>query len=201
MMPPLSNLPVRMAQQPPAPTLPALRLAWRRLQWSSRCPRACGARSMRSGSGRRRACARGSGALEFIDLRATAEEEYALALSRAQGVWSTQKRRAFFSRDAGQAASTCLASAGQVGSLRDGLAAVVDVESERMRQLAADRAAALRELCRGADAKVDAVDSSVQELQERADMLLGELTELVSELVDSRETYDRCAAERAVVEA
>ena len=139
--------------------------------------------------------------LEFIDLRATAEEEYALALSRAQGVWSTQKRRAFFSRDAGQAASTCLASAGQVGSLRDGLAAVVDVESERMRQLAADRAAALRELCRGADAKVDAVDSSVQELQERADMLLGELTELVSELVDSRETYDRRAAERAVVEA
>jgi uncharacterized protein YdbL (DUF1318 family) len=141
--------------------------------------------------------------LEFIDLRATAEEEYALALSRAQGVWSTQKRRAFFSRDAGQAASTCLASAGQVGSLRDGLAAVVDVESEseRIRQLAADRAAALRELCRGADAKVDAVDSSVQELQERADMLLGELTELVSELVDSRETYDRRAAERAVVEA
>ena len=139
--------------------------------------------------------------LEFIDLRATAEEEYALALSRAQGVWSTQKRRAFFSRDAGQAASTCLASAGQLGSLRDGLAAVVDVESERMRQLAADRAAALRELCRGADAKVDAVESSVQELQERADMLLGELTELVSELVDSRETYDRCAAERAVVEA
>ena len=139
--------------------------------------------------------------LEFIDLRATAEEEYALALSRAQGVWSTQKRRAFFSRDGGQAASTCLSSAGQVGSLRDGLAAVVDVESERMRQLAADRAAALRELCRGADAKVDAVDSSVQELQERADMLLGELTELVSELVDSRETYDRRAAERAVVEA
>ena len=141
--------------------------------------------------------------LEFIDLRATAEEEYALALSRAQGVWSTQKRRAFFSRDAGQAASTCLASAEQLGSLRDGLAAVVDVESEseRIRQLAADRAAALRELCRGADAKVDAVDSSVQELQERADMLLGELTELVSELVDSRETYDRRAAERAVVEA
>ena len=45
------------------------------------------------------------------------------------------------------------------------------------------------------------MDSSVQELQERADMLLGELTELVSELVDSRETYDRRAAERAVVEA
>eukprot|EP01043_Picozoa_sp_COSAG02_P066196 COSAG02_NODE_10222_length_1992_cov_3.477021_1_plen_170_part_10 len=110
--------------------------------------------------------------LEFIALRATAEEEYALALSRAQGVWSTQKRRAFFSRDAGQAAGACLASAGQVGSLRDGLATVVDVESERVRQLAADRAVALRELCVGADTKVDDVDRDVQELRQRADLLL-----------------------------
>jgi hypothetical protein len=139
--------------------------------------------------------------LEFIDLRATAEEEYALTLSRAQGVWSTQKRRAFFSREVGQAAGACLASAGQVGSLRDGLATVVDVESERIRQLAAERAAALRELCRGADRSVDEVDRAVQELRERADLLLGELKELVSELVDSRETYDRRFAERQVIEA
>lgn len=139
--------------------------------------------------------------LEFVDLRATAEEEYALALSRAQGVWSTQKRRAFFSRDAGKAASPCLASAGQVGSLRDGLAAVVDIESERIRQLAADRAAALRELCRGADTTVDGADAAVQGLRERADLLLGELKELVSELTDSREMYDRRSAERQIVEA
>ena len=53
----------------------------------------------------------------------------------------------------------------------------------------------------GADAKVDEADRDVQELRERADLLLGELKELVSELVDSRETYDRRSAERQVIEA
>ena len=41
----------------------------------------------------------------------------------------------------------------------------------------------------------------MQELRERADQLLAELKELLTELVDSRETYDRRSAERQVIEA
>ena len=138
--------------------------------------------------------------VEFVGARAGAEEEYCRSLARCQGVWGAPRRRAFFGRDSG-ATGACLASAGQVGTLRDSLAAVVDIESERLRLLATDRGAALRALCDEAAGSIGAVESGVRALRERSGTLLVELEELVAELADSRAVYERRAAERHVVEA
>jgi hypothetical protein len=116
---------------------------------------------------------------------------YCRATARCQAVWSTQRRRAFFGLDGGSSATdACVSAAGHVGWLRDGLAVVVDIETERQRSLAAERAATLRSLCEGTEMRVNEMSEAVARLRARAEAYLAELLDLAEEL---ESCYATCA--------